>query len=854
MTLKEQLIERGFESNFTPEITDDGRFKEHRDENLGKTSYLYFESPHPKGTVKKFVFTVWKLALPSYECLKETPEKLTKKELSALDSHEKADKARWEEIFEARRVRVSIEAKKLYASLQDPKITPGYLEDRGITKFMQGFRIDPKEVETLYIPIYTKLGEIESLQIIYSSGQKEFMVGGRTAGCYGILHGVGDILYICEGFATAVAIFLATGQSVAFALSAQNLSKAIPNILRDANKDYVVIAADDDLHLPDNPGFSKAFHASKRYGLVLKKPTFKAPNGKETTDFDDLRRIEGIEEVRAQLVLTDKEKMDATIAPSVTALGHREGVYYFTSTENPSIHEFTSIPKETLFNLMALPFWEQRYGEVNMMGNLTVNWDKVASDLKAECHQKGFYTGKNVRGIGVYLDAGRKIIHLGDRLVVDGNLTVLRGIKSKYTYLYKESLPDLSNNPLTDDEVKEFIDMLRLTNLKDQNYSHYICGWMVCSILSGMLEWRPHVYITGERGSGKTQITEIVHRILSLGFKAFYPQGAQSTGVGIRQKLKSDSIPVLMDEVEGDSKKNQMKAEDFMATFRIASSNSEAMTVIGSSDQNAKEFRVGFCGWIAGITPQAKLEQDKSRFTKIHTLNNKKIDPRIRLENWNRVKKYWASIDEEWAKRFVARVINNSEIVFKNIKIMQDALLEIGSVENRFADQHGSLLGASALFFHTNALDRTEVETRKNIIMFETNSSSELEDSNSAMNCLNHILEGKIKNEAGDLVTVWREITKREITDGMRTQLGEYGVLPHEHKGVPGIHIRKTADIARHMRDNPMYEGDFLDILMRLPNAEATRISFLHKRSRGLFIPFTSFLDGDPKRVTGVQF
>src|SRR5690606_535349 len=171
-----------------------------------------------------------------------------------------------------------------------------------------------------------------------------------------------------------------------------------------------------------------------------------------------------------------------------------------------------------LFKLMPVDFWKQRYGTVGQNGVVSVDYDEIASNIMDQCHNVGVYYGSNIRGIGCYYDMGRKVLHLGDRLIVDGVPTPLRGIKTKYTYTMAEKLSDIHHDQLTDAEMQEFFKYLELSTLKTEISRHFVAGWMVSSILAGMLEWRPHIYITGKRGSGKTQLTEIVHKILSKGF------------------------------------------------------------------------------------------------------------------------------------------------------------------------------------------------------------------------------------------------------------------------------------------------------------------------------------------------
>lgn len=92
-------------------------------------------------------------------------------------------------------------------------------------------------------------GQIVSLQYIASDGQKLFMKGGRTAGASWLIgeHDGATTYYLAEGVATGLTIFEATGQPVAIAYSASNMT-ATAKALREhaGNTARIVIVADND--------------------------------------------------------------------------------------------------------------------------------------------------------------------------------------------------------------------------------------------------------------------------------------------------------------------------------------------------------------------------------------------------------------------------------------------------------------------------------------------------------------------------------------------------------------------------------------------------------------------------------
>ena len=76
----------------------------------------------------------------------------------------------------------------------------------------------------LVVPLRNPEGRITSLQFIAPDGEKRFLPRGVKAGSYFSIGKPEGVLYIAEGFATAASVHEATGQAVAVAFDAGNLT------------------------------------------------------------------------------------------------------------------------------------------------------------------------------------------------------------------------------------------------------------------------------------------------------------------------------------------------------------------------------------------------------------------------------------------------------------------------------------------------------------------------------------------------------------------------------------------------------------------------------------------------------
>lgn len=170
-----------------------------------------------------------------------------------------------------------------------------YLQAKGVRA--HGIR---RLAGTLLVPVADAQGTLHGLQSIGPDGSKRFNPGAAVAGHYHLLGTPARTIYVAEGYATAATIHEVTGEAVACAFNAGNL-KLVAEALRQARPGVeLVISGDEDTWTEGNPGRSKATAAAGAVGARLVFPTFRDTTGRPT-DFNDLARLEGLEEVRRQL-------------------------------------------------------------------------------------------------------------------------------------------------------------------------------------------------------------------------------------------------------------------------------------------------------------------------------------------------------------------------------------------------------------------------------------------------------------------------------------------------------------------------------------------------------------------------
>ena len=135
----------------------------------------------------------------------------------------------------------------------------------------------------LLIPVYSVLGDFQSIQFIDADGGKKFLKGGQMqGGC----HFIGEIqptkpIYICEGYATASSVYEDTECLTIVAFNAGNLINVAKDLRAHLPDVEIVIAGDCD-----PVGRKYAEMASMAVNGATVFPDF-SDSSKGYTDFND---------------------------------------------------------------------------------------------------------------------------------------------------------------------------------------------------------------------------------------------------------------------------------------------------------------------------------------------------------------------------------------------------------------------------------------------------------------------------------------------------------------------------------------------------------------------------------------
>lgn len=246
-----------------------------------------------------YIFGCWAEPYVSSYWFPESDSKLSKAELikrkkRIVKEREKLQKERLEGYLE-----IAAQASREYEQFSSDCSSSQYLKAKKVFDF--GIK---REGKNIIIPARDINDKLWTYQIIASDGRKLFKKGGKKRGCFHIVGALSltEPIYICEGYATAASLHVATGYTAIVAFDANNIDPVITAFRRKYPQVKLVIAADNDRWKLRNAGKAVAEAARLKHGVKYIIPIFDPQfESQWPTDFNDLHVLQGADEIRRQL-------------------------------------------------------------------------------------------------------------------------------------------------------------------------------------------------------------------------------------------------------------------------------------------------------------------------------------------------------------------------------------------------------------------------------------------------------------------------------------------------------------------------------------------------------------------------
>lgn len=483
-------------------------------------------------------------------------------------------------------------------------------------------------------------------------------------------------------------------------------------------------------HFEHNGDFSAAAKALSKQGFGSKKAP-KAPQKKDLPtpahSVSDGGGLEGNNHFR----ILGFDKTDNGV----------QAFYFYRKGKNSIVIRLTAsgMTKNNLLTLAPLIFWETSFPKSKGSG---IDVDAAMDYLISEGQRIGHFGMHKIRGRGAWYDNEKVVIHTGDRLIVEGTDLGFEAFQSEFVYESAEKLGIGVQDPLSTNEANKFLKICKIPSWERENNGTLLAGWCVIAPVCGALPWRPHLWIIGESGTGKSTVFKgIVKKMLGLSAISVQSNTSES---GIRQKLQHDARPVVFDEAEAEDKASQDRMTAVLGLMRASSSDEGGQIIKGGQDGQAKAYDIRACFASASIGFPATQQSDLRRIT---VLSTKKIRDKAKASSLIKsLHQSFETLTPEYVNSFQARTVKMLPIILKSAQVFAKAVIEV--IGQQWAGDQLGIILAGAYSLESDSV----VEADKALEMVRAMNWAEenaLEEQPDQIRLLATIVEQPIRLEMG---------------------------------------------------------------------------------------------------------
>lgn len=347
--------------------------------------------------------------------------------------------------------------------------------------------------------------------------------------------------------------------------------------------------------------------------------------------------------------------------------------------------------------------------EIVLRPSEIVGFDQAAASrgMIEECVRRGIFDpAGRLRGRGAHaLTGGGLLLHLGDRLLVlrakaKGGLLAPdweeTGLFERFVYPAAAPIPHPWHVSTSFEPVTQTIALLRTWNWKRPKLDvRLLLGAIGQGFIGGALPWRSNVWITGDRGTGKSALNGRRGIVPRMYGEALFRTG-QTSAAALRQSLRNSTVPVMLDEIEpsGDNR----KVTEIIDLARISSSGDKVHR--GGQDHQAHEFTLQSPFWFSSINIPPIEASDRSRLAilELRPFADGTIPPDFEAIDF-----------EDMGRKLQRRMIEMWPILAKTKALFHAGLAKKGH-DSRGCDQFATLLACAHVLTDHELPDEEEVE------------------------------------------------------------------------------------------------------------------------------------------------
>ncbi|MES3016185.1 MAG: hypothetical protein V4721_00335 [Bacteroidota bacterium] len=480
-------------------------------------------------------------------------------------------------------------------------------------------------------------------------------------------------------------------------------SQKIAYLALKAGAEEALVMEFEHSMFPDGWDVADAIAEKKDFTWILAFIKGGIENAKKKTPEDlELTREEKLEKKKKEVV----KGLDAL---PFECLGYNHNTMYYNPVQTQQLNVLGSSghTKPNLLYMAELADWKSAYPT---QSKPFWDMDQAVSDMMKECRNRGPFEIDNVRGRGAWIDQGRVIIHLGNKIMVDGVIQDNMRVKdSDFYYELKAGFSPPSTEYITNEDANQLYETLCKFRWSNPLYPMILLGWCIMAPFCGAFRWRPHIWITGPAGAGKTWIQDnVINRI--IGDYALMATSV-STEAGIRSALGGDARPVILDEAEAHDADGARRRQKVFELARQASSESEAKIIKGTAGGGSVNYRVRSTFCFSSIGASLSQYADQTRITMLYLEPGEKYDEeKIEYEKYQfeEAARYCTkTLSEKFVDKIHGRTVRHLKDITDSVDNCTAAMATLLHSQ-RDGDQIGTMIGVALSWLEGRVISQAE--------------------------------------------------------------------------------------------------------------------------------------------------
>jgi len=360
----------------------------------------------------------------------------------------------------------------------------------------------------------------------------------------------------------------------------------------------------------------------------------------------------------------------------------------------------------------AFPTYKTVKGEKAPDYDADPRWTAAADWVAGECNKAGMYLKRNGSGWGGLNDGGIVSFNLGEVVITGDGRTITPNdyVSPTGNWAIEPRPAFLSLDPttLSDEHLAAITDLISNWPFSKRSMGHLVLGYCLLAGVSGILNFKPQLWLTGCSGGGKSWL--IKHVISPLLGGIIVNVAGNTTEPGIRQDVKGDARPVVLDEAAAseEDQKNKDRLAAIISYARNCASENDAVILKGGAHAQVSTYIPRSMCCLSSVHPQFGDEQDANRFAIVNIelplapAEQEEWKQRFANELEPAVRKL---INEgNTGRRLQSMAIQQLQRIYDTVQVFRSAFRARPGTSARYSDCYGTLLAGAWLFPRLNGV------------------------------------------------------------------------------------------------------------------------------------------------------